>query len=152
MEDDTCWRYWQKQLDAFVAYLDYTWIGRKAARSGRRGRSLIAHDVWNQFEALAVSSEEDEALCLINNSLEQYNRTLKKLMGSHPNMWVFSQSLIGQEANARHMLMHNATGMEISLNLGRDERYKATMTSSLLLGRDSMISPPSSTCRPWRSC
>jgi hypothetical protein len=108
--------------------------------------------MWNRFEALAVSSEEDEALCLINNSLEQYYRTLKKLMGSHPNMWVFSQSLIGQEANARRMLMHNATGMEISLNLGRDECYKATMTSSLLLGRDSMISPPSSTCRPWRSC
>jgi hypothetical protein len=30
MEDDTCWRYWQKQFDAFVAYLRFTWIGRKA--------------------------------------------------------------------------------------------------------------------------
>jgi hypothetical protein len=23
-EDDTCWRFWQRQLDAFVAYLDHT--------------------------------------------------------------------------------------------------------------------------------
>ncbi len=37
-------------------------------------------------EALAMSSEEDEAVCLTNNSLEQYNRTLKKLVGSHPNV------------------------------------------------------------------
>jgi hypothetical protein len=27
-EDDTCWRCLQKQLDAFVAYLDYIQIGR----------------------------------------------------------------------------------------------------------------------------
>ncbi len=99
-----------------------------------------------------MSSEEDEALCLNNNSLEQYNRTLKKMVGSNPNMWVFIQSLIGREAIARRVLMDNATGMKISLNLGRDERYKVTMTNSLLLGRDSMISPPTSTCRPWRSC
>jgi hypothetical protein len=34
-EDDTCWTFWQRQLDAFVANLDHTWIGRKAARSRR---------------------------------------------------------------------------------------------------------------------
>jgi hypothetical protein len=123
-EDDTCWRFWQRQLDAFVAYLDHTWIGRKAARSGRRGRSLIAHDVWNQYETLAMSSEEDEAFCLTNNSLERYNRAVKKLVGSHPNVWLFIQSLIGQEADARRVLMHNATGMDISVNQGRDERHK----------------------------
>jgi hypothetical protein len=102
----------------FVAYLDHTWIGRKAARSGRRGCSLIAHDLWNQFETLAMSSEEDEAFCLTNNSLERYNRTLKKLVGSHPNVWLFIQSLIGQEVDARRVLMHNATGMDISCQPG----------------------------------
>jgi hypothetical protein len=123
-EDDTCWRFWQRQLDAFVAYLGHTWIGRKAARSGRRGRSFIAHDVWNQYETLAMSSEEDEAFCLTNNSLERYNRTLKKLVGSHPNVWLFIQSLIGQEADARRVPMHNATGMDISVNQGQDECHK----------------------------
>jgi hypothetical protein len=71
-----------------------------------------------------MSSEEDEAICLTNNSLERYNRALKKLVGSHPNMWLFIQSLIGQEADARRVLMHNATGMDISVNQGRDERHK----------------------------
>jgi hypothetical protein len=71
-----------------------------------------------------MSSEEDEAFCLTNNSLERYNRTLKKLVGSHPNVWLFIQSLIGQEADARRVLMHNATGMDISVNQGRDERHK----------------------------
>jgi hypothetical protein len=38
-------------------------------------------------ETLVMSSEEDEALSLTNNnSLEWYNRTLKKLVGSHPNV------------------------------------------------------------------
>jgi hypothetical protein len=124
VEDDTCWRFWQKQLDAFVIYLDHTGIGRKAARSGRRGRSLIAHDVLNQFETLAMSSKEDEAFCLTNNSLERYNRTLKKLVGSHTKVWLFIKSLIGQEADAWRMLMHNATGMDISVNQGRDEWHK----------------------------
>ena len=70
------------------------------------------------------SSDEDETLCLTNNSLERYNRTLKKLVGSHPNVWLFIQSLIGQEADARRVLMHNAAGMDLSVNQGRDERHK----------------------------
>jgi hypothetical protein len=125
------------------AYLDYTWIGRKAARSGRRGCSLIAHDVWNQFEALVMSSEEDEALCLTNNSLEQYNRTLKKLAGSHPNIWLFIQSLIGQEVDARRVLMHNATGMDITINQGRDERYKDTHGKLIAVVKRFHTSAPS---------
>ncbi len=47
---------------------------------------LFIHLLIGQ-EALAMSFEEDEAVCLTNNnSLEQYNRTLKKLVGSHPNV------------------------------------------------------------------
>jgi hypothetical protein len=80
--------------------------------------------VRNQFEALAISYEEDEALCLTNNSLERYNRTLKKLVGSHPNIWLFIQLLIGQEAGSRCVLMHSATRMDIFINQARDERYK----------------------------
>jgi hypothetical protein len=34
---------------------------------------------------MAMSSEEGETLCLTTNSLERYNRTLKKLVGTHPN-------------------------------------------------------------------
>ncbi len=71
---------------------------------------------WNQFEAQAMSSEEDVALCFTNISLERYNRTLKKLVGRHPNMWLFIQSIIGWEAGAWRVLMHNATGMDISVN------------------------------------
>jgi hypothetical protein len=38
-------------------------------------------------EALAMSSEEDEAVCLTNNnSLDRYNRTLMKLVVSHLNV------------------------------------------------------------------
>ncbi len=152
VEDDTRWRFWQKQLDAFIAYLDHTWIGRNAARSRRRGCSLIAHDVWNQFETLAMSSEEDEAVFLTNNSLEQYNRTLKRLLGSHPNVWLFIQSLIGQEADAKRVLMHNATGMDISLNQGWDERYKdLTKKFIAVVKRCHDLSLPTSTCRPWQS-
>jgi hypothetical protein len=33
-----------------------------------------------------MSSEEDEALCLTSNTLERYNRTLKMLEDSHPNV------------------------------------------------------------------
>ncbi len=39
-------------------------------------------------------------------------------------MWLFIQSLIGQEADAKRVLMHNATGMDISLHQGWDKRYK----------------------------
>ncbi len=46
---------------------------------------LFIHLLIGQ-EALAMSSEEDEAVCLTNNGMEQYNRTLKKLVGSHPNV------------------------------------------------------------------
>jgi hypothetical protein len=33
-------------------------------------------------------------------------------VGSHPNVWLFIQSLIGQEPDFRRMLMHNAMGMD----------------------------------------
>ncbi len=46
-------------------------------------------------------------------------------MGSHPNVWLFIQSLIGQEADARRVLIHaHAMGMDISVNQGRDERHE----------------------------
>ncbi len=69
-------------------------------------------------------SVEGEARYLTNNSSEQYNQTLKKLVGSHPNIWMFIQSLIGQEADSRCVLMHNVTGMDITINQGREERIK----------------------------
>jgi len=58
------------------------------------------------------SAEKGKALCLTNNSLERYNRTLKKMVGSHSNIWLFTQSMISQEAAYRCVLMHDATGMD----------------------------------------
>jgi len=107
-EDDNPWAYWREQVDAFVNYLDFTWIGKMGSRSGRRGRPHIAHELYSQFEAMMGPAEVSEARCSTNNCLERYNRSLKALLGSHPNLWAFIQSLIGQEADARRVLMHNA--------------------------------------------
>jgi hypothetical protein len=123
-DDDTTWKFWLRQLDVFVAYLDFTWIGKKAARSGRRGRPHISTEVWNHYETMVESDKSGRALCLTNNSLERYNRTLKKMVGSHPNVWLFTQSLISQEADYRRVLMHNATGVDITVNQGQVERIK----------------------------
>jgi hypothetical protein len=65
-----------------------------------------------------------EDLYLVHNSSERYNRTLKKLVGSHSNIWMFIQSLIGQEVDSRRVLMHNVTGMDITVNQGCDEHIK----------------------------
>lgn len=105
-EDNNPWAYWREQVDAFVNYLDFTWIGKMGIRSGRRGRPHIAHDLFSQFEAMMGPAEVSEARCSTNNCLERYNRTLKSLLGSHPNLWAFIMSLIGQEADSRRVLMH----------------------------------------------
>ena len=48
------------------------------------------------------------------------------MVGSHPNVWLFTQSLISQEADYRRVLMHNATGVDLTVNQGRVDRVKDT--------------------------
>ena len=40
------------------------------------------------------------------------------------NIWLFTQSLISQEADYRRVLMHNATGMDNTVNQGRKNKIK----------------------------
>jgi hypothetical protein len=68
-----------------VVHLQFSWTSKTGGQSSQR-LWLFIHLLIGQ-EALAMSSKEDEAVCLTNNnSLEQDNRTLKKLVGSHPNV------------------------------------------------------------------
>jgi hypothetical protein len=99
-----CWPWftfsWVRSLKSHHEHREYLHHcnGRQAG-TGWTWLSLIAHDVLNQFK-------------------------VKKLLGSHPNVWLLIQLLIGQEADSRCMLMHNATRMDLFINQGRDERYK----------------------------
>jgi len=88
----------REQVDAFMNYLDFTWIGKMGICSGRRGRPHITHELYSQFEDMLGPAEMPEARCSTNDCLERYNRTLKALLGSHPNLWAFLQSLIGQDS------------------------------------------------------
>jgi len=122
--DDNPWDYWRENLDAFENYLDFTWIGKLGNRSGRRGRPHIAYVLYSQLEAMTGPPEVSEARCSTNNCLERYNLTLKNMLGKHPNLWAFIRSIIGQEADARRVLMHNATGVDLTVNPGRDQSVR----------------------------
>jgi hypothetical protein len=143
--DESTWLYWREEITALAAYLDYTWIGRRGARSGRRGRPLFAHELWNQFDVLVVGdgdsgSDQERSICSTNNCLESYNRTMKLLLGNSPNLWRFIQSLISQEAESRCTLVNNAAGIDLSVNQGRNQRVKDhyTRINSVLQRRDDL--------------
>jgi hypothetical protein len=72
--------------------------------------------MWNYYEAMMEFSEEREALCLTTHSLEQYNWTLKQLVGSHPNLQFFTRMLIGQEVDSRRVLIPSTTVMDTNVN------------------------------------
>ena len=124
-EDDEAnpWVEYRRELDDLVAYLDYTWIGRRAARTGTRGPPLIVHKIWNQHDSF-MSKEKMDSSCSTNNCLERYNRTMKSLVGNHPNVWAFIQSLIGQEGDTRRVFINNVSGMDIDENSGRTQHSK----------------------------
>jgi hypothetical protein len=62
-------------------------------------------------------------------------------LDSQPNVWVFILSLIGQEPDSRRVLMHNATGMDITVNQSRDERIKDNnhKTRAVMLRLDDLF-------------
>jgi hypothetical protein len=129
-DDDGSWPFWQDEIQFFVAYIDRTWIGRKQASRGktqerRRGKPMMSHDVWNQVQVITENDDQETGSHnSTNNTVERYNRTMKLLLGANPNLWKTMQSLVSQEAETRSILMHNAAGLDISVNAGRKQQLK----------------------------
>ena len=95
-------------MEEFIAYLEYTWIGRKkVTRDGQRGRPLNRYGLWSQFEAI-----QKDKLVSTNNNLESWNRTWNQLMGMKPNVWKVVEGFKDQEAESRRILLSNAAPLE----------------------------------------
>jgi hypothetical protein len=68
--------------------------------------------------------EGEEMVNSTNNAMESYNRTMKNILGSKPNLWKVIQSLIAEEADTRRLLVSHATGQDLSTNTGRMQNVK----------------------------
>ena len=112
---EVSWIEMEGELEEFIAYLEYTWIGRKkVTRDGQRGRALNRYGLWSQFEAI-----QKDKLVSTNNNLESWNRTWNQLMGMKPNVWKVVEGFKDQEAESRRILLSNAIGRDMTTNTGR---------------------------------
>ncbi len=96
--------------------MDGTWIGRKnlstAVNKGQKFNSrkpLFSLEMWNQVDVVMSMEEGEEMVISTNNAMESYNRTMKIIVGSKPNLWTVIQSLVAEKADTRQLLVSHRT-------------------------------------------
>ena len=113
-------------LEAFVSYVENTWIGGTNRRTGRKQNPKFRHALWNKNKA--IMNDDD----LTTNSSEGYNLQIKLSMPRSANIWKVIHCLIKEDSLVALKLRDqaiapNSDSSPNSARRSKQERRKAEL-------------------------
>jgi hypothetical protein len=99
MEED-----YNHELEAFIKYVDSTWIGERNARTQQRKKPSYPHEQWNKFKEVVTGEAKT------NNVVEGFNNGFASSLPARATDWIIIDRFKMEESLAKTTLHQAAVG------------------------------------------